>query len=63
MTKICYVLDDMASDPIIIPKPVGFKKNAARHRFTLVQYFTYRMREPEEVKESDNEDGTEIKSL
>jgi hypothetical protein len=30
VTKICYVLDDMASDPIIIPKPVGFKKKAVR---------------------------------
>jgi len=63
VTKICYVLDDMAGDPVIIPKPVGFKKPPSKKRFTLVQYFTYRMREPEEAKGSDNADGNEVKSL
>ena len=62
MTKICYVLDDMAGDPVIIPKPVGFKKTA-RKKFTLLQNFIYRMREPEEVKASGDADGNEIKSL
>jgi len=53
----------MAGDPVIIPKPVGFKKPPSKKRFTLVQYFTYRMREPEEAKGSDNADGNEVKSL
>jgi len=52
----------MAGDPVIIPKPVGFKKTA-RKKFTLLQNFIYRMREPEEVKASGDADGNEIKSL
>ena len=60
VTKICYVLDDMASDPIIVPKPVGFKKNAVRKQHNLVQYFSYRMRDPEESKARDPVDGIEV---
>ena len=42
VTKICYVLDDMAGDPVISPKPQGFKKNTLRKQYELVSNFHWR---------------------